>query len=88
MNCFLRPSGDLTGVVVDSYIQLWRTIAQFGRTGLITEVANGLSLILWATPKLNSVRCVQRSAVPTAMLPRNRLQRTETPAARTATLLY
>ena len=42
MNCLLLPSGDLTGVVVDSDIQLSGTIAQFGRTGLISEVANAL----------------------------------------------
>jgi len=42
MNCLLLPSGDLTGVVVDSDIQLSGTIAQFGCTGLISEVANAL----------------------------------------------
>jgi hypothetical protein len=42
MNCLLLPSGDLTGVVVDSDIQLSGTIAQFGSTGLISEVANAL----------------------------------------------
>jgi uncharacterized protein len=42
MNCLLLPSGDSTGVVVDSDIQLSGTIAQFGRTGLISEVANAL----------------------------------------------
>jgi carbon monoxide dehydrogenase subunit G len=42
MNCLLLPKGDLTGVVVDSDIQLSGTIAQFGRTGLISEVANAL----------------------------------------------
>jgi len=42
MNCLLLPSGDLTGVVVDSDIQLSGAIAQFGRTGLISEVANAL----------------------------------------------
>jgi carbon monoxide dehydrogenase subunit G len=42
MNCLLLPSGDLTGVIVDSDIQLSGTIAQFGRTGLISEVANAL----------------------------------------------
>jgi uncharacterized protein len=42
MNCLLLPSGDLTSVVVDSDIQLSGTIAQFGRTGLISEVANAL----------------------------------------------
>jgi carbon monoxide dehydrogenase subunit G len=42
MNCLLLPSGDQTGVVVDSDIQLSGTIAQFGRTGLISEVANAL----------------------------------------------
>jgi uncharacterized protein len=42
MNCLLLPSGDQTGVIVDSDIQLSGTIAQFGRTGLISEVANAL----------------------------------------------
>jgi carbon monoxide dehydrogenase subunit G len=42
MNCLLLPSDDLTSVVVDSDIQLSGTIAQFGRTGLISEVANAL----------------------------------------------
>jgi uncharacterized protein len=42
MNCLLLPSGDRTGVIVDSDIQLSGTIAQFGRTGLISEVANAL----------------------------------------------
>lgn len=42
MNCVLQPSGDQTGVIVDSDIQLSGTIAQFGRTGLISEVANAL----------------------------------------------
>ncbi len=42
MNCLLLPSGDSTGVVVDSDIKLSGTIAQFGRTGLISEVANAL----------------------------------------------
>ena len=42
MNCVLQPSGDATNVIVDSDIQLSGTIAQFGRTGLISEVANVL----------------------------------------------
>jgi uncharacterized protein len=42
MSCALQPSGDATGIVVDSDIQLSGTIAQFGRTGLIAEVANVL----------------------------------------------
>ena len=42
MSCALQPSGDTTGIVVDSDIQLSGTIAQFGRTGLIAEVANVL----------------------------------------------
>ena len=42
MSCALQPSGEATGIVVDSDIQLSGTIAQFGRTGLIAEVANVL----------------------------------------------
>jgi uncharacterized protein len=42
MSCALQPSGNATGIVVDSDIQLSGTIAQFGRTGLIAEVANVL----------------------------------------------
>jgi carbon monoxide dehydrogenase subunit G len=42
MSCALQPSGNTTGIIVDSDIQLSGTIAQFGRTGLITEVANVL----------------------------------------------
>lgn len=42
MSCALQPSGEGTGIVVDSDIQLSGTIAQFGRTGLIAEVANVL----------------------------------------------
>lgn len=42
MTCVLQPSGGQTGVIVDSDIQLSGTIAQFGRTGLISEVANAL----------------------------------------------
>jgi hypothetical protein len=42
MSCALQPSGDATGIIVDSDIQLSGTIAQFGRTGLIAEVANVL----------------------------------------------
>jgi uncharacterized protein len=45
MNCLLLLSVDLPGVVVDSDIQLSGTIAQFGRTGLISEVANALVAI-------------------------------------------
>jgi carbon monoxide dehydrogenase subunit G len=42
MSCALQSSGAATGIVVDSDIQLSGTIAQFGRTGLIAEVANVL----------------------------------------------
>jgi uncharacterized protein len=58
MNCLLLPSGDLTGVVVDSDIQLSGTIAQFGRTGLISEVANALvaNFVRNAEAELGSVR--------------------------------
>ncbi|WP_315836298.1 SRPBCC family protein [Bradyrhizobium prioriisuperbiae] len=42
MVCALQASGAATCVVVDSDIQLSGTIAQFGRTGLIAEIANAL----------------------------------------------
>lgn len=40
MSCALEQAGTGTKVVVDSDVQLSGTIAQFGRTGLITEIAN------------------------------------------------
>jgi carbon monoxide dehydrogenase subunit G len=42
MACALLESGAGTAIVVDSDVQLSGTIAQFGRTGLITEIANAL----------------------------------------------
>ncbi|MCK1387579.1 SRPBCC family protein [Bradyrhizobium sp. 21] len=42
MACTLKESGAGTAIVVDSDVQLSGTIAQFGRTGLITEIANAL----------------------------------------------
>ena len=42
MACTLRDTGAGTEIVIDSDVQLSGTIAQFGRTGLITEIANGL----------------------------------------------
>lgn len=42
MDCRLEPVDAATRVVVDADIQLSGTIAQFGRTGLITEIANVL----------------------------------------------
>lgn len=42
MACALQESGAGTAIVVDSDVQLSGTIAQFGRTGLITEIANAL----------------------------------------------
>jgi carbon monoxide dehydrogenase subunit G len=42
MTCTLQPIGAVTAVVVDSDVQLSGSIAQFGRTGLITEMANVL----------------------------------------------
>lgn len=42
MECALIEAGDVTKVTVDSDVQLSGTIAQFGRTGLITEIANVL----------------------------------------------
>jgi carbon monoxide dehydrogenase subunit G len=42
MACALQQSGAGTAIVVDSDVQLSGTIAQFGRTGLITEIANAL----------------------------------------------
>lgn len=42
MNCRLEPDGEGTKVIVDTDLQLSGTIAQFGRTGIITEIANVL----------------------------------------------
>ncbi|MBR0752011.1 SRPBCC family protein [Bradyrhizobium jicamae] len=42
MVCSLQPVGAGTAITVDSDVQLSGTIAQFGRTGLITEIANAL----------------------------------------------
>jgi carbon-monoxide dehydrogenase small subunit len=42
MACALQESGTGTAITVDSDVQLSGTIAQFGRTGLITEIANAL----------------------------------------------
>jgi uncharacterized protein len=42
MLCTLVPEGDATRVDVRADVQLSGTIAQFGRTGLITEIANQL----------------------------------------------
>jgi len=42
MECTLDGEGPVTRVVVDSDVQLSGTIAQFGRTGLISEIANVL----------------------------------------------
>lgn len=42
MSCTLEAVGSGTKVVVDSDVQLSGTIAQFGRTGLLTEIANVL----------------------------------------------
>ncbi|MCK1713410.1 MULTISPECIES: SRPBCC family protein [unclassified Bradyrhizobium] len=42
MACALQESGVGTAIVVDSDVQLSGTIAQFGRTGLITEIANAM----------------------------------------------
>lgn len=40
--CRVEPEGQATKVSVDADVQLSGSIAQFGRTGLITEVANVL----------------------------------------------
>jgi carbon monoxide dehydrogenase subunit G len=42
MTCMLQPAGQTTAIVVDSDVQLSGSIAQFGRTGLIAEIANSL----------------------------------------------
>ncbi|MEF2070592.1 SRPBCC family protein [Consotaella aegiceratis] len=42
MNCQLESLGAATKVTVDSDVQLSGAIAQFGRTGLISEIANVL----------------------------------------------
>ncbi|WP_213770849.1 SRPBCC family protein [Bradyrhizobium sp. dw_78] len=64
MNCLLLPKGDLTGVVVDSDIQLSGTIAQFGRTGLISEVANALvaNFVRNAEAAIGTVRASKKGA--------------------------
>ena len=40
MVCGLTANGNVTQVAVEADVQLSGTIAQFGRTGLITEIAN------------------------------------------------
>ena len=45
MSCALQPSGDATGIVVDSDIQLSGTTTQFGCARLVTAVAMFSSLI-------------------------------------------
>jgi carbon monoxide dehydrogenase subunit G len=42
MNCSIAPEGSATRVEVVADLQLAGTIAQFGRTGLITEIASQL----------------------------------------------
>jgi len=42
MACTLQQAGAGTSIIVDSDVQLSGSIAQFGRTGLITEIANAL----------------------------------------------
>jgi uncharacterized protein len=42
MVCTLRQAGAQTSAAIESDLQLSGTIAQFGRTGLITEIANAL----------------------------------------------
>jgi uncharacterized protein len=42
MACALQDAGATTSITVDSDVQLSGTIAQFGRTGLISEIANAL----------------------------------------------
>jgi carbon monoxide dehydrogenase subunit G len=42
MACALQEAGARTSIVVDSDVQLSGAIAQFGRTGLIAEIANAL----------------------------------------------
>jgi len=42
MSCTLLPEGNATRVDVSADVQLSGSIAQFGRTGLVTEIANQL----------------------------------------------
>jgi len=42
MVCTLQQAGAGASIIVDSDVQLSGSIAQFGRTGLITEIANAL----------------------------------------------
>ena len=42
MKCVLTPAGEATAIAVDSDVQLSGAIAQFGRTGIIAEIANAM----------------------------------------------
>ncbi|MGA7809840.1 SRPBCC family protein [Bradyrhizobium sp.] len=68
MDCALRADGERTALVVDSDVQLSGTIAQFGRTGLITEIANALvaNFVANAEASFGSNRPQASSAAPEA----------------------
>ncbi|TCR60796.1 SRPBCC family protein [Bosea sp. BK604] len=62
MDCRLLPEGEATKVVVEADVQLSGTIAQFGRTGIIAEIAN----LLVADFVRNAEAELAVSAVPAA----------------------
>jgi carbon monoxide dehydrogenase subunit G len=63
MACTLRDTGAGTEIVIDSDVQLSGTIAQFGRTGLITEIANALVVDFVA----NAEAAMRARAAPAAV---------------------
>jgi carbon-monoxide dehydrogenase small subunit len=78
MACTLQQAGPGTAIIIDSDVQLSGTIAQFGRTGLITEIANALVADFVA----NAEAAMGARAAPTTMDGVNRAVNGGTPAAR------
>lgn len=74
MACSLANLGGETKVVVDSDVQLSGTIAQFGRTGLLTEIANVLVA--------DFVRNVEADMVPATTVQVTEATTTDAPAVR------
>ena len=77
MLCRLAPEGDATRVEIDADVQLSGSIAQFGRTGLLTEIAN----VLVADFVKNVEAELDRSTAAVAPAPT-----LDSPAAATATV--
>ncbi|HEY8333873.1 MAG TPA: SRPBCC family protein [Tardiphaga sp.] len=63
MDCRLMPEGTATKVTVDADLQLSGTIAQFGRTGIITEIA---TIMVADFVRNAEVRLAARAAPATA----------------------